>query len=39
VVAAARGDDLKSRLERELGKLFYAETRRNPTVLIVLSER
>jgi ribonuclease J len=39
VVAAAKGDDLKSRLERELGKLFYAETRRNPTVLIVLSER
>ena len=39
VVAAARGDDLKSRLERELGKLFYAETRRNPTVLVVLSER
>jgi ribonuclease J len=39
VVAAARGDDLKSRLERELGKLFYAETRRNPTVLVVLSDR
>lgn len=39
VVAADRDSDLKARLERELGKLFYAETRRNPTVLVVVSDR
>lgn len=39
VVASAKGDDLKAKVERELGKLFYAETKRNPMVLAILSDR
>jgi len=37
LVNSANGIDLQARLERELGKLFFGETRRNPMVLVVLS--
>jgi ribonuclease J len=37
LVNSANGNDLQARLERDLGKLFFGETRRNPMVLVVLS--
>ncbi len=37
LVNSANGNDLQTRLERDLGKLFFGETRRNPMVLVVLS--
>jgi ribonuclease J len=37
LVKSASGNDLQSRLERELGKLFFGETRRNPMVLVIIS--
>jgi len=39
LVNSANGSDLQTRLERELGKLFFGEIRRNPMVLVVLSDR
>jgi ribonuclease J len=37
LVNSANGSDLQGRLERDLGKLFFGETRRNPMVLVVIS--
>ncbi len=37
VVASADGD-LEMRVERELGKLFYGETRRRPMIVVFVSE-
>jgi len=37
LVNSANGNDLQARLERDLGKLFFGETRRNPMVMVVLS--
>jgi ribonuclease J len=39
LVKSTDGNDLQSRLERDLGKLFFGETRRNPMVLVVISGR
>jgi ribonuclease J len=37
LVNSANGNDLQARLERDLGKLFFGETRRNPMILVILS--
>jgi ribonuclease J len=34
-VAAADGGDLAAAIERELSKLFYAETKRRPMVIVL----
>ncbi len=35
--AAAGNGDLKEKVEKELGKFFYAETKRRPMILVLTS--
>ena len=39
VATTAAKDDLENRIEKDLSRFFFAETRRRPTILVFASRR